>query len=118
MKFFPAGPGGGLVPVERFEIIAHELLVKADRTAADTVLIRRPETARIGREHLIDQNHLPVDFAELEFGIGDNDPPFFRIIARRGVDLEREITRRQHCAEKYCPHHPEGAECHHPKHQG
>src|SRR5208282_5212766 len=49
-----SGPRRTLVPVERLEIIAHELLVEARRTRAGTVSVGRPEARGIRGQHLVD----------------------------------------------------------------
>src|SRR5687767_2373021 len=53
-----AGYGRLLVPLDRLEIVAHELLVEARLRAAGRVAVRRPEARRIGRHHLVDQDDL------------------------------------------------------------
>src|ERR1700751_2739297 len=45
-----------LVPADALEIIADELLVEAGLGAAGLVSVRRPETGRVGRQHLVDQD--------------------------------------------------------------
>ena len=45
-----------LVPVERLELVAHELLVEARLALAGLVVVRRPEARRVGREHLVDED--------------------------------------------------------------
>lgn len=85
--------GSGLVPVERFEIIADVLLVETDRAGADLILIRRPEPARIRSQDFVDQNDPAVDFTEFELGVRYDDAAFFRIIPRRAVDFQRELAK-------------------------
>src|SRR5689334_23333410 len=67
------GCGGRLVPVECFEVIAHELLVEARRADAECILICWPEARRIGREALVDQDNAAAENPELEFRIGNDD---------------------------------------------
>ena len=73
--------GRSLVPIERLEIIAHELFVETRRALADDVLIRRPETRGIGRETFVDQEQFAVDRAEFEFCVGDDDSAFRGVFA-------------------------------------
>ena len=55
-----ARPRGGLVPVERLEIIAHELLVVTLRALARRVAVGRPEARGIRRETFVDQDQLAI----------------------------------------------------------
>ena len=84
-----ARPGRTLVPVERLEVVAHELLVEARRAASRRVGIRRPEARRVGRQRLVDQRQRAalVD-AELELRVGDDDA------ARRARGRRRTGTAR------------------------
>src|SRR5262249_40391166 len=69
-----------LVPVERLEVIAHELLVVGGRGDADAVRIPGPEARGVGREHLVDQDELVLCVQpEFELGVRNDDP------ARGGV---------------------------------
>src|SRR5215469_18687463 len=81
-------PGRLLVPVEGFEIIAHELLVEARRAGAGAVGVGGPEPRGVGRERLIDQRQRAalID-AELELGVGNDDA------AARGVRRRKLIER-------------------------
>ena len=65
--------GRRLVPVECFEIIAHELLVKTGLWPARLVMIRRPEPGRVRSQRLVDQDGLAVENAELELRVGDDN---------------------------------------------
>src|SRR6266542_3371551 len=56
-----------LVPIERLQIIAHELFVEAGRALSDDVFIFRPEPRRVRGEALIDQKKFSIDRAKLEF---------------------------------------------------
>src|SRR5918995_311002 len=67
-----------LVPSNRFEIVADELFVEARLRAARCVNIARPETRRVWRQRLVDENDLTFlwtieDAAELEFCVGNDD---------------------------------------------
>ena len=64
----------GLVPVEGFQVVAHELLVEARRAGAGCVPIGGPETRRVRCQHLVDEHQLAVGVeGELELGVGDDD---------------------------------------------
>src|SRR5687768_8923291 len=54
-----------LVPLDVFEIVAHELFVEAGDAVAGRVRGPRPEARRIGREHLVDENDLVACHAVL-----------------------------------------------------
>ncbi len=66
--------GSGLVPVQRFQVVAYVLLVVGRRVATQLVRVGRPETRGIRRQRLVDevQGTRAVD-AEFEFGIGNDD---------------------------------------------
>src|SRR5580693_10133952 len=63
-----------LVPVERLEIVAHELLVEAWRALARAISIGGPEARGIRGEHLVDEREGARGVhTELELGVGDDD---------------------------------------------
>src|ERR1700719_42287 len=51
----------GLVPAEFLDVVTHELLVERDGGLALFPLRDLPETRRIGREDLVDEDQRPVD---------------------------------------------------------
>src|SRR5439155_7767501 len=69
LQIFVARPGDNfgrelgrrrrLVPLQCLEIIADELLVEAGLAAAGPVLIGRPETRRVGRQHFVNEDQSP-----------------------------------------------------------
>src|ERR1039458_10482377 len=78
-------PGGGiddvggerwwrrfLVPRLGLEPVAQRLLVERRRVGARGTVVGRPKTGRVRGEHLITDRQLPVDGAELEFGVADH----------------------------------------------
>src|SRR5689334_12227673 len=70
------------------EIVAQGLLVEAWLRAAGRVLVRGPEPRAVRRHHLIDEQDAPRRIAaELEFRVGDDDPPRRGGIASEGVHL-------------------------------
>ena len=77
------GAGRRFVPIERLEIIAHELFVEAGRALPDDVLIRRPETRGIRRETFVDQEQFAADRSEFEFRVGDDDAAVRRRVRGR-----------------------------------
>ena len=68
--------------------VAYELLVEAGRMRAGLPLVGRPETRGIRRKHLVDENEIPVDQAEFEFGVRDDHPGALGLGAAVIVDLE------------------------------
>src|SRR6185503_19384986 len=70
-----------LVPLDGFEIVAHELLVEARLRAAPPVGVARPEAGRIRRQHLVDHDQ-PIRIgppvgrhqSEFELRVCDDDP--------------------------------------------
>ena len=81
-----ARAGRGLVPVQCFQVVAHELLVVAGRAGANLVLLRRPVAAGIRGEHLV--HHVqPAAFigAEFELGVGEDDPALCRVVAGKRI---------------------------------
>src|SRR3990172_176467 len=86
-------PGRGLVPRKRQQIIADELLVEALLRAARPIAVRGPEPRRVRRQHLVDQDELPVRQPELELGVGDDDSPPAGVVRRPAVDLQRDGAR-------------------------
>ena len=54
------GAGRLLVPVERLEVVAHELLVEGGRADALAVGVGGPEARGVRRQHLVDQHQLTV----------------------------------------------------------
>ncbi len=84
-----ARAGRLLVPVQRLEVVAHELLVVAGRADADAILLRRPEARGIRRQHLVHHIERAVGVgAELELGVGDDDAALGGI--GRGPFVDRE----------------------------
>ena len=72
------GHGRLLVPADRLEVVAHELLVEARLRTTRRIVVARPEARRIGRQRLVDEDDLiPAgavgDAAEFEFRVGDDD---------------------------------------------
>ena len=84
-----------LVPVERFQIIAHELFVEGLLRAAGRVFVARPEAGGIGREDFIGQQQLSVMPAEFEFRIGEDDAARFGVGRRLAVDAQSEIAQQR-----------------------
>ncbi len=85
--------GRSFIPRQRFEIIADELLVEAGLAFAGRVLVGGPEARGIGRQHFINQDQLPLEHAELEFRIRDDDAALPGIIAARLVDHQAQVAR-------------------------
>ena len=68
-----------LVPLNGFQVIAHELLVEAWRAAVRGVVGSRPKSGGIRCEAFVNEHHFVVEDTELELGICNDDP------ALRGV---------------------------------
>src|SRR5688500_18253752 len=62
-----------LVPTALLQPVAHGLLVEARRSLPFTHFGGLPEAARVGRENFVADSQLPVDEAELELRVGDDD---------------------------------------------
>ncbi len=75
----PGGQGPGASPFQRpcmplgIEPVAKWLLVEARLRLAGLVPVGRPEPRAVGGQHLVDQQGAPVDAAELELCVGDDD---------------------------------------------
>src|SRR5215471_3497319 len=62
-----------LVPADALEVIADKLLIEGRLRFSWRILIGRPETGGIRRQHLIDNGDITVDRAEFEFRVAKND---------------------------------------------
>src|SRR5204863_829617 len=66
--------GVGLVPAERFAVVANELLVERGLRPSRLVLVGGPEPRRVGRERLVGENeYTALVEPELEFRVRDDD---------------------------------------------
>src|SRR4029450_1078508 len=84
--------GRRFIPIERFQIIAHKLLVETRWALADDVLIARPKTRGIWREAFVDQEQLSIDNTELEFRVRYDDAALRSMIAAGAVNLQTQIA--------------------------
>ena len=84
---------GFLVPVQRFQMVTHVLLVVGRRVAAKLPGILRPETRRIRGQCFINemQDALFVD-TKFKLGVGNDNVPGQRIGGSLGVEGQRGIT--------------------------
>ena len=80
------------IPVERFQVVAHELFVEAWRIFARNVDIRRPETGGVWCKALVDQDDFAVAKPELEFGVCDDDVPGGSVEAAFTVKGQAEVA--------------------------
>jgi len=55
------GCGRGLVPIERLEVIAHELFVKTWLASSRLILVGRPKPRRVRPRDLVNQDHLAIE---------------------------------------------------------
>src|SRR6185369_17284094 len=71
------------------EPVAYRLLVETRRRLPGDDALGGPEARRVGREDLVHQRQRAVLVeAELELGVGDDDPP--RARERCGLDIETD----------------------------
>src|SRR6185369_13063483 len=85
-----------LVPVQRFQVITHDLLVETGRTDAHPVLVSGPEAGRIRRKHFVDEYQLAIwRQAELELRVSDDDA------APRGMRGGEVVQRERRIAHQY-----------------
>lgn len=85
----------GLAPVESFEPVTNVLLVEAFLVLADLVLVCRPVTAGVRREHFVDEDGFAIDFTEFELGVGEDDALGGCVVAGLRVDVEGHVTERR-----------------------
>jgi len=85
--------GRGFVPIKRFEIVADELFVEARLAATGLILVGRPETLGIRREHFVNQNEFAVVQTELKFRVRNDDAAFAGVIAGEIVNPQTRRTR-------------------------
>src|SRR5690242_4547555 len=75
------------VPADLLEVVAHELLVEARLPASWRILIARPESRGVGRQHLVDQNQFrAVRQPKLELGVCNDDAARLRMRDAARVD--------------------------------
>src|SRR5262249_13068202 len=85
------GAGIGLVPSQRFAVVAHELLIERLLRPAGSVLVGRPEPGRVGRERLVGEYEAAVLVEpELELRVGEDDPEPSGAFGDVAVEAERE----------------------------
>src|SRR5437588_2216731 len=79
------GEGGGrrgLVPAVARRPVPYVLLVEGALAAAGPVLVGRPEPGRVGSHRLVAERQLAGGVeAELELGVGQDDPPGARVLS-------------------------------------
>src|SRR5579859_2342659 len=81
------------VPPGRGRPVAHVLLVEARLAPAGRILVGGPEARGVRRAHLIaeGQGAVPVE-AELELGVGQDDPPLAGVLGGELVDRDRDLA--------------------------
>ena len=91
-----------VVPAGAVHEVAHELLVERRRRGPDLVRVARPVPRRVGRHHLVDDDDLVVELAELELRVGEDEPALVRArraqrrrAAARGRAAARTRRRRR-----------------------
>src|SRR5579864_7726348 len=83
-----------LVPAKTLEIVADVLLVEGGLRTARPVLLDVPEAGGVGGHHLVDEDDLAVEAAELELGVGEDDAGLERTLVTKAVELEAEPLER------------------------
>ena len=76
-----------LVPIERLQIIAHELFVETGWALSDNVLILWPEARRVRREAFVNQEQISIDSAKLKFRIRNYDSLLSSVIAAARINF-------------------------------
>src|ERR1700749_3960972 len=85
--------GGRLfIPVDRLQIVAHELFVKAWRIGAFLVTGNGPEPGRIRSKAFINKHQLVVDRSELELGFGYDDASGVGKVATLSEERETDVA--------------------------
>src|ERR1700691_4307184 len=80
-----------LVPVQGFQVVAHELLVETWGADAGLVGLRRPEARGVRCQQLVDQDEFSGAVeAEFELGVGDDDVARARMRRSVSIDFERD----------------------------
>src|SRR5207302_3922210 len=79
-----------LVPSAGFEKVAQELLVEAGLRTPWRVLVGGPVARRVRCQRLVDQDHLPLDRAELELGVGEDKATLARMPRGSPIKLQAE----------------------------
>src|SRR5882724_353487 len=82
------GSRRSLVPVERLQVIAHELFIKTGRTLPYDIFIDRPEARGIRGKAFIDQEQFAINHAELKFRICDNDSILRSVLATARINFQ------------------------------
>src|ERR1700730_8471164 len=87
----PSGGGGRLLlPAEPLEVVPQILFVEGRLRTARPILLQIPEARGIRRHHLIDQDHIPIQQAELELRVSEDQPPLERALASEVVQRQTE----------------------------
>src|ERR1039458_4919326 len=99
------GTGCGLVPIQRFEVVADELFVKARLRFAGCVSVGGPKTRAVGRERFVNEDKSwfrgetprqargdSRDETEFEFRVGDNDAALGGVIAGEAIQGQGNVA--------------------------
>jgi len=112
--------GRGLFrPVEAVEVISQELFVETRLRAAGFVGIHGPESRRVRRQELINQNEAVINDPEFKLCVRYDDPFLGSQIAAELIDLETQISHQRRfpnprsrwpfekkCFRRECPFRP------------
>jgi len=78
--------------VNRFQPVAHELLVEGGLRTAGPIFCARPESRGVRRKHLVRQDQLIPEKAKLEFRVGDDDAASLSVLSRSPINPQRKIA--------------------------
>ena len=87
--------GGGLARSQRdaVHVVADELLVVRRRRTTGRVLLGRPVPRRVGGHHLVDEEDLTVELAELELRVGEDHAARCRVARAELVEPHRQVAQ-------------------------
>src|SRR4029077_41519 len=80
--------GRRLIPIERLQIVAHELFVETRWALSDGILVLWPEARRVRREAFVNQEQISINNAKLKFRIRDDDSLLIGVIAAARINFQ------------------------------
>src|SRR5215472_1118429 len=87
------GSRGLLVPLDRFQVVANELLVVRLLRPPRLILVRGPEPRRVGCKDLVGQDQTLRCMAELKFGIRDDNAAAGGVVGRGFINADAQVTK-------------------------
>src|SRR5690606_20793726 len=82
-----------LVPANPLEVIADELLIETRLTAPRRVRVPGPEARRVRRQHLVNQQQLGAEQAELELRVSNDDATRVGVLDTARIELQGEVPQ-------------------------